>query len=234
MKVELSCTFSVGKDAQCVAESREIEQQIEHLELDIAHLQSFLENIQQLKDSSVCVLKRSKENNELHECSDNNDDVIDIQDKIKLLDLVEFERTSSIMQLEKVVASDQIVFHSNLYLYGDWTNKHNKVEEVSVTRHDLTLEEENAKKGLTNGAKSLAVVKHILDFNSIDQSAQNVYETITQIVCREYEIDEERSYFLQLAITEFDLLDGDNTVCPSYIKIDESGKLLLLILDTFS
>ena len=39
------------------------------------------------------------------------------------------------MQLNQVIASDEIIFNSEVWLYGDWTNKQVKQSDSMVVRN---------------------------------------------------------------------------------------------------
>lgn len=177
-----------------------------------------------MKDSSVCVLKRSKAKNALHECSDKDEAVTEVEDNIEILNLFEVQTIASNMQLRKVIASDEIIFNSKVWLYGDWTNKQVKAKDELVVRKDLQIEEENVAEGYTNGAKSLINVKHSVDFNSVQLTAIEIYDAIRRIVCKEYGIQEKESDHIQTAIVEFALLDGNSTICPPFIPINTTSE----------
>jgi len=197
--------------------------EIQHIQSDIGKMNTFLDNIKQLKDSSVCVLKRSKAQDESHECADTDISVDHVQDNIELLDLLDIQSMISNMRLNQITAADTIIFESKVWLYGDWTNKERSNNQKYVTRTDLTIEEEDRQNGYTNGAKSMIKLNHIVDFGNINNTASNIYSKIIRIVCKEYGIEKEESADIQIAIREFSMLDGNATICPEYSELDLSG-----------
>lgn len=105
-----------------------------------------------------------------------------ILDNLDLLDLVTLSDVKANMKLDKVIAADQIVFSSKIWLYGDWTNKKVKERDELVIKNDVQIEEENTSAGYTNGAKSLITLRHHVDFNSIELTAREISNQIEMIV----------------------------------------------------
>jgi hypothetical protein len=220
--MELVCDSSEEPDQKCVSDSEGIQQEIDGLEEDIQALDDLLDEMKQLSDSSICLIKRSEQDDNTLDCT-SNDQYVENLDKIEILDIFEIQTIISNMQLNYVIASDSIIFDSNVWLYGDWTGDGNDYGNTLVDSYELTIEEEQVDTGYNSYAKSLINVKHTIDYDSVDLTAENLYNSIRGIVCLEFGIGEDESDSIQTTITEFALIDGNATICPPYTEISDKG-----------
>ena len=220
LKMELVCSTTQQKDQEWVSKSREFEVFIRNTQQNIDDLNEFLKNIKQLRDSSVCALRNANDHTQVHKWNEKDLAIDAVLDNLDILDLVTLENVRADMQLDKVIAADQIIFGSDIWLYGDWTNKKLKVKDDLVIKNDVQIEEENIKEGYTNGAKSLITLYHHVDFNSIELTAREMAHEIEKIVCKEFNISNEISTKIQYSIIEFNLIDGNSTICPTYSELD--------------
>lgn len=221
--MELVCKSTTKQDQECVSQSKQMATEIEDLKKDISRVEHLLKHIKQLQDSSVCVMRRSKAKDAKYDCTLKDESVTVVEDNIEILDLFDIKTIYSSMKLNKVIASDRILFNSDVWLYGDWTNRVTKAEDNLITKKSLNIEEEKAEDGYNSGAKSLINVKHIVQFDNVNQTALEISNSVRKIVCKEFGIQGKESDEIQIAITEFALLDGNSTICPLYEELDTSG-----------
>jgi hypothetical protein len=220
--MELVCDSSEKPDQKCVSDSEGIQQEINGLEEDIQALDDLLDEMEQLSDSSICLIKRSEQNDNTLDCT-KNDKYVENLDNVEILDIFEIQTIISNMQLNYVIASDSIIFDSNVWLYGDWTGEGNEYGNTLVDSYELTIEEEQVETGYNSYAKSLINVKHTIDYDSVKLTAENLYNSIRGIVCLEFGIGEAESDSIQEILTEFALIDGNATICPPYTEISDEG-----------
>lgn len=220
--MELSCDTSNQPDQQCVSESEAADQEMKSLEDDIKSLDNLLSEMEQLSDSSICLIKRSDLNDPSANCEENDEGIYDFND-IEILDIFEISLIISNMQLNEIIASDSIIFDSDVWLYGDWTGEQDSYGDSLVENYELTIEEEQTENGYNSYAKSLVHVKHTVDYESIDLTAENLYNSIRSIVCLEFNIGESESDSIQSYLTEFGLVDGNGTICPPYVELSDEG-----------
>lgn len=220
--MELSCDTSSQPDQQCVSDSQAADQEMQNLEDDIESLDKLLKEMEELSDSSICLIKRSDLNDPSANCEENDDGIYDFNE-IEILDIFEISLIISNMQLNEVIASDSIIFDSDIWLYGDWTGEKDSYGDSLVENYELTIEEEQTENGYNSYAKSLVHVKHTIDYESIDVTAENLYNSIRSIVCLEFNIGETESDSIQSYLTEFGLVDGNATICPPYVELSDEG-----------
>lgn len=222
LRMELSCDSTELPDNQCVSESLKTEEEMDTATESIAILDGVLDSIKQLRDSSMCLVKRSKSDTVLEDCTTNDEEITNIRD-VKILDLLEITSIISNMQLSQVISSDSIIFESNILLYGDWTNKIEDSNLDLVERSDLSIEEERTNEGYNSYAKSNVKVTHTLDFKDVELSSRILYDAIRAIICSEFGVYQEESDFIQTQITMFSLIDENSRICPQMQEYDLTG-----------
>lgn len=133
---------------------------------------------------------------------------------IQLLDLVKLQIIKSNMELDKIVAVDDIILNSKTWFGGDWANKVEKQKDELVTRNNLEVEEENSEEGCTSGAESLINLQRLVGFDNINLTSVEIFEPIFMNARNKYEIREKESQSIQNAVIELNLLDNNLAICP--------------------
>ena len=202
----------------CLNSVKYLNKQLDAVNEQIALINEWVGITSELVDSSVCSIKVSdSDDREKYTSCTNKQVAIDpYSQDVDILDLVSIKNTTSKMMLREITSSDNIIFKSDIQLYGDWsTTKSNDHLIVSMS----TSEEEYKGDEYDVNMKSKISINHFLNFISIDGSSSGVANLLEQSVCKEFGINDESAARMQVILRDLSDLNIYPQICQHYTEI---------------
>jgi hypothetical protein len=222
--MEISCTRILVEDQSCVDTYNRLQRQIAGINERLVLLNELRELLRTLTESSICMIRvKNEDDRRDHRDCTTRDDIIDgIPERIEMLEFFSLRDTRSIMELRNVVSSDSMIFESDVSLYGDWTRGQQEGDRT-IVGNELSDEREDEGRGYDLGYESLLYVNHFLDFSSVNRTAYQLSRRVREVVCRQNNLQGDRSSRVQVLLREFSLLEGNRTICPDLRVISNAS-----------
>lgn len=202
----------------CLNSVKYLNKQLDAVNEQIALINEWVGITSELVASSVCSIKVSdSDDREKYTSCTNKQVAIDpYSQDVDILDLVSIKNTTSKMMLREITSSDNIIFKSDIQLYGDWsTTKSNDHLIVSMP----TSEEEYKGDEYDVNMKSKISINHLLNFISIDGSSSGVANLLEQSICKEFGINDESAARMQVILRDLSELNIYPQICQHYTEI---------------
>ena len=212
IQMELSWSKLNVEDEAWRNKQKEIQDNIDDLEKELNELKRWETIMGELVDSwiwSINVKDKSKRNN-LKSWTEKESTLDDYTEKIDLFEIFTLQKSRSLSKLIDIVSSDDMVFKTDLILYGDWSS--NQYGNKSSIENNPIPKNYQQKDGYDLSSYSSLSINHTLDFKNVNQSSYIIFKKLNQVLWKEFGIDHSKASDVQWMLREYSYVDGNETI----------------------